>query len=97
MLRRFALILTTVAALSATANSRALAGSELIMVEEHGCFWCERWNREIADIYPKTAEGKAAPLRRVDMHQPWPSDLEFAREPFYTPTFILMRAKPCST
>ncbi len=59
------------------------------MVEEHGCLWCARWNRDISGIYPKTPEGAAAPLRRIDIRQPLPEDLEFARKPVYTPTFVL--------
>jgi hypothetical protein len=68
----------------------ALAESRLVMVEEAGCIWCARWNEEIADIYPKTSEGQAAPLRRMDIHAARPDDLEFARSLHFTPTFVLM-------
>ncbi len=61
------------------------------MVEEAGCIWCERWNREIAAIYPKTPEGQHAPLRRVDKRVPMPGDLKLARAAFFTPTFILVQ------
>jgi thioredoxin-related protein len=63
---------------------------ELVMVEQHGCFYCELWNDQIAPIYPKTAEGKAAPLRRVDLHEKQPADLKFKGEVHFTPTFILI-------
>ncbi len=63
---------------------------ELVMVEETGCIWCAQWNREVAEIYPKTPEGQMAPLRRVDIHD-LPSDLKFAHPPVFTPTFVLMR------
>ncbi len=68
----------------------ANAEMTLIMAEEHGCVWCERWNEEIAPIYPKTDEGKLAPLRRIDVHDPAPEDLTFKRRPHFTPTFILV-------
>ena len=64
---------------------------QLIMVEEDGCIWCIRWNDDISEIYPKTAEGKFAPLRRVDLRNPDPADLDLARTAFFTPTFILLR------
>lgn len=64
--------------------------AELVMVEEHGCVWCETWNEEIAPIYPKTAEGRFAPLRRIDIHDPLPEDLSFARRLSFTPTFVLI-------
>jgi len=60
------------------------------MVEEGGCIWCARWNAEISSIYPKTPEGRAAPLERIDIRAPRPEDLSFARGLFFTPTFVLM-------
>jgi|TARA_R110000787_G_scaffold92517_6_gene194478 hypothetical protein len=82
-------------ALFAIATSFLLAGAAfaetaLIMVEEQGCVWCARWNKQIAPIYPKTPEGKAAPLRRIDINAERPDDLTFARSLRFTPTFVLM-------
>jgi len=72
-------------------NGAALAGStQLIMFEEDGCGWCERWNEEVGVIYHKTTEGKRAPLRRVDIHEPIPSELKFIVKGGYTPTFVLV-------
>jgi hypothetical protein len=68
----------------------ALADTVLIMVEEKGCVWCARWNDEISHIYPKTDEGKAAPLRRIDLHDPLPGDLIYSRSLHFTPTFVLI-------
>lgn len=68
----------------------AAAQMELIMVEEPGCIWCARWNDEISEIYPKTPEGRAAPLRRIDIRDRTPDDLSFARSLHFTPTFVLM-------
>ena len=45
---------------------------ELVMVEEEGCMWCQRWLEEIGPIYPKSSEGKRAPLRRIDISDPLP-------------------------
>lgn len=64
--------------------------AELIMLERPGCSWCLRWNREIAPIYPKTSEGRRAPLRRVDVTEPWPADLTDIAGDAYTPTFIVV-------
>lgn len=63
---------------------------ELVMVEQHGCEWCARWNEEIAPIYPKTAEGVFAPLRRVDLRN-LPTDLTTARRVNFTPTFLIVK------
>lgn len=64
--------------------------AELVMVEQDGCFYCEQWDHQIAHIYPKTSEGKHAPLRRMDIHQTYPGDLNFARALTFTPTFVLI-------
>lgn len=64
------------------------AAAELVMVEQAGCHWCERWNEEIGVIYDKTAEAMQAPLRREDIFA-LPSDLNFNTRPQFTPTFIL--------
>ncbi|KQB95739.1 hypothetical protein AL073_13680 [Loktanella sp. 1ANDIMAR09] len=68
----------------------ARAEVRLMMAEEPGCLWCARWNEEIGPIYPKTEEGAAAPLRRVNLLDPMPSDIVLARRINYTPTFILL-------
>lgn len=68
----------------------ASAETVLVMVEEKGCVWCARWNEEIAHIYPKTAEGRAAPLQRMDIHAPRPDTMTFNRSLHFTPTFVLM-------
>lgn len=62
----------------------------LLMAEEDGCIWCARWDAEISEIYPKTSEGKAAPLRRIDVHQSMPTDIDLDRPLHYTPTFVLL-------
>ena len=66
------------------------AAAELIMFEAAGCPYCARWNREIAPIYPKTDEGRRAPLRRVDIAGPRPGDLARIPNIVYTPTFVLL-------
>lgn len=78
-----------VAVVLASAISVA-ADTVLVMVEEKGCIWCARWNEEISPIYPKTAEGRAAPLERIDIHAPRPDGMTFTRSLHFTPTFVLM-------
>lgn len=75
--------------LTAALPDKAVA-MELIMFEQDSCEWCEVWDKEISGVYPKTKEGKAAPLRRVDIFDPVPKDLKDIRSPHFTPTFVLM-------
>lgn len=67
----------------------ALGEPALLMAEQAGCTWCARWDEEIAPTYPKTAEGRAAPLERFDLHGTHP-DVTFATPVRFTPTFILV-------
>ena len=80
----FALCLLVGSALQSAAETR------LIMVEEDGCIWCARWNEELSEIYPKTTEGQAAPLMRLDIHGARPKGITFARPLHFTPTFVLV-------
>ncbi|WP_095588962.1 thioredoxin family protein [Actibacterium ureilyticum] len=69
----------------------ALADLTLLMVEQRGCAYCRMWDNEIAPIYPKTAEGKVAPLRRMDLNAAQPADVTLNSRPAFTPTFVLLR------
>ena len=60
------------------------------MVEQQACEWCEVWDAEVGIVYNKTKEGRIAPLRRIDIHDPMPRDLEFIRGLVFTPTFVLI-------
>lgn len=78
-----ALVLIVLAAPSAGA-------AELVMFEQKGCVWCQRFDREIAPAYGKTTEGQRAPLRRVDIANSIPPDLAFIGRERFTPVFVLI-------
>ena len=60
------------------------------MFEQAGCVWCETFDREIAPVYAKTAEGQRAPLRRVNIDDPLPKDLNFIAVERLAPLFVLV-------
>ncbi len=64
--------------------------AELVMFESKICEWCDAWHAEIGPIYPKTDEGKRAPLRTVDIHDARPGDLTDIDGIRFTPTFVLL-------
>ncbi len=76
--------------LSVLSHGGPAAALELVMFEREGCSWCERWNAEIGGIYPRTDEGRAAPLRRVDILAPVPDDLAWMTVERFTPSFALV-------
>lgn len=82
--------LSLLIALLLPAASPAAAAMELLMFEQPGCIYCARWDAEVSPEYSKTAEGRTAPLRRLDFHSPVPSDLTIERSPAFTPTFVLV-------
>ncbi|MFY9687747.1 MAG: hypothetical protein WAJ88_18255 [Pseudolabrys sp.] len=81
------IILSAVITTFSTANALA---AELIMFEQAGCVWCETFDREIGPVYPKTAEGQRAPLRRVNIDHPLPADLDFIAVERLAPLFVLV-------
>ena len=84
--RRRALAALLLAAASGAA-ARAAPTGELVMFESATCPVCLRWHRELAAIYPKTAEAAAAPLRRVDLGVD--SGIALVEPVRFAPTFVL--------
>lgn len=66
-------------------------GLGLLMFEQPGCIYCARWDAEIAPAYPLTAEGRAAPLHRLQLHDDLPHGITLGAPPVFTPTFVLVR------
>ncbi len=71
----------------------AVHAADLVMVEEPGCVWCAQWDRDLGAIYPKTPEGKFAPLQRVQIRDTRKDTLGFtlSRPVSFTPTFLLIK------
>ena len=80
------LVLTVMVAASGGRGARA---AELVMFEEPGCSWCQRWHAEVGPAYPLTAEGQAAPLRRMHIRDQATAGISLERPVTVTPTFVL--------
>ena len=68
----------------------AARSAELVVFEQKGCVWCQRFDREIAPAYDKTTEGKRAPLRRQDIAKTVAAELAFIKRERFTPVFVLI-------
>ncbi|WP_236638334.1 hypothetical protein [Mangrovicoccus ximenensis] len=78
-------------ALAASAPAPAPAAElALLMIRQDGCGYCLQWDREIGAVYPKTGEGRTAPLRETDFRGPLPEGVSLERPAAFTPTFILL-------
>lgn len=64
--------------------------AEILVLEQPGCPYCAKFEKEIAPIWEKTDEGKRASLRRVDITKDWPDDLASIKHDRLTPTFVLV-------
>ena len=89
MIRKLAL-----GALMLLAGLLAIAGragaAELLMFDDPGCVWGQRWNAEIGPGYPHTPEGQQAPLRRIFIRDQAKAGVALARPVNATPTFVLV-------
>lgn len=92
-MRKFLIILTLLFCLLLGPNSLRADEqcAQLVMFEASYCEWCERWHDEIGEAYPNTDEGRAAPLRRIDIHDDRPADLKELKAVTFTPTFVLVK------
>ena len=64
--------------------------AELVMFEQAGCIYCQRWDRQVGALYERTDEAKAMPLRRVDIQNQKASGIVLASPVRYTPTFVVV-------
>ena len=71
-------------------GSAAPRASELVMFEQAGCIYCQRWDRDVGALYGKTDEAKALPLRRIDIQAQKMSGIALASPVRYTPTFVVV-------
>lgn len=81
---------TALASLAVVVSAMSAGATELVMVHQLGCHYCERWTAEIGPIYPRTAEGAFAPLRRVELGGAEMDKLALKRRVNFTPTFVLV-------
>lgn len=76
--------------LAAGAHPAAATAAELLVVEAPRCGPCLLFDREIGALYPKTEEGRLAPLRRVAFGFPAPEPHAFVGQAKVAPTFVLV-------
>ena len=65
--------------------------AELVMFEQALCEWCDAWEKDVGIIYSRTDEGKRVPIRKVDIHDKRPADLNNIKPVIFTPTFVLVQ------
>lgn len=73
-----------------TAEGSALNSSPvvLLLVEDRGCPYCARWDREVGPAYARSPEGRFAPLVRRFRGAP---DVGFLDGVVFSPTFVVLK------
>ena len=72
------------------ASPMPATAAELVMVDARACTYCQKFAREMDDVYAASPAGLSAPIRRVSPYKRWPADLAAVRPAPYTPVFILV-------
>jgi hypothetical protein len=89
MLRKLALGVSMLLA-GLVASAVGALSAELLMFDDPGCVWCRRWTAEIGPGYPRTPEGRQAPLRRIQIRDQANAGVALASRINATPTFVLV-------
>jgi len=85
-LRAFGAVLAVLCLLLSSASVQA---AELLMFEQPGCPWCQKWHAEVGPAYGKSAEGQIAPLRRLQLGDQ-PPGVVLKQPVTVTPTFVVV-------
>ena len=64
--------------------------AELVMYTRDNCPFCRRFEREVAPVYAATPEGRAAPLRRIELPEGGVRGGGLNEPVIATPTFVLV-------
>ena len=60
------------------------------MFEQPGCPFCRAFDQEIAPDYPRSAAGRVAPLRRVNIFVDRRGGIPELAPAYFTPTFVVV-------
>ena len=69
---------------------RSAVAAELIMINSPICEWCDTWEDEVGVVYARTEQGRAVPLRRIDIDDTPTSGVHMDRPVTFTPTFLIV-------
>lgn len=92
MIRKLALGLLAMIA-SLAAGIAGASAAELLMFDDPACVWCRRWTAEVGPGYPRSPEGRQAPLRRIHIRDQGKAGVALTQRITSTPTFVLVEDK----
>ena len=75
-------------------SKSTFAENKLLMITADYCIYCQIWEKEIGNIYPKTEISKSFPLERIELDEYlFDNDIDDTNnyETKITPTFVFYR------
>ena len=69
----------------------SFADNKLLMITADYCVYCQIWEKEIGEIYPKTDISKSFPLERIELDENSISNDSGNYETKITPTFVFFK------
>ena len=69
----------------------SFADNKLVMITAEYCIYCQIWEKEIGEIYPKTDISKSFPLERIELDENSISNDSGNYETKITPTFVFFK------
>ena len=87
-LYNFILILIAIFLLSLKSS---FADNKLVMITADYCVYCQIWEKEIGEIYPKTDISKSFPLERIELDENSINNDSGNYETKITPTFVFFK------
>jgi hypothetical protein len=84
------LLVWTLCAGTLAADAQSLGSSPviLLLIEDRGCPYCARWDRDVGPGYARSPEGQFAPLVRRYRGSP---DVSFLDGVVFSPTFLVLK------
>ena len=71
----------------------SFADNKLLMITADYCVYCQIWEKEIGNIYPKTDISKSFPLEKIELDEQSVINDKVNYETKITPTFIFFKEK----
>ena len=68
----------------------SFADNKLVMITADYCIYCQIWEKEIGEIYPKTDISKTFPLERIELDEDSIKNEPNNYETKITPTFVFL-------
>ena len=93
MFKKFYNLLLLLIVIFTLSLKSSFADNKLLMITADYCVYCQIWEKEIGNIYPKTDISKSFPLEKIELDEQSVINDIGNYETKITPTFIFFKEK----